>query len=283
MNTLAPGTGTRAPADRDSTPPPPAPGPSPARASLRRLRALGRAELTLLLRNRTSLFVALLMPVGMVALAWSSLQGMDLDGTGVSAAEAVLTGGVGIVLILVVYLNPLSAYVARREERVLKRQRTGELSDAEILAGPALPSVALALAQCALLVLAGWTVWDLSAPQRPDLLMAGLALGSVLLVLLAAVTAAFTRTVESAQLTAMPLLMVSALGSGLFVPLEVLPDTVADICRLLPLTPAMELVQGGWLGGLEAGDALRAPALALAWSALGVFAVRRWFRWDPRQ
>ncbi|TDC24019.1 ABC transporter permease [Streptomyces sp. 8K308] len=251
--------------------------------SLRRLRAVGRAELTLLLRSRSAVFVALLMPVGMVAMSYSASREMDLGDTGLTRMEAVLTGGIGTVLMLVVYLGLVPVLVARREERVLKRLRTGELSDLEILAGAALPSVVLALAQCVVLVAAGALLLDVSAPRQPALMVLGVLLGAVLLAGLAAATAGVTRTVDSAQLTGMPLFMVSVVGSGLFVPLEVLPDRLADVFRMLPLTGVVELVSGGWLGGLTAAEVGRAVALALAWTALAGYAVRRWFRWEPRQ
>ncbi|MDB1086009.1 ABC transporter permease [Streptomyces sp. ACA25] len=248
-----------------------------------RLRSLARAELTLLMRNRTTLFMALAMPPFMVAAIWSSMDRVNLADTGLTAGGMVMTGGIGMVLLLVVYANLVAAFVARREERVLKRLRTGEVPDREILAGTALPSVALALTQCVLLVLAGAVLLDLTAPQRPGLLLAGVVLGVVMMVLLAVATTAFTRTVEAAQITALPLLMVSAVGSGLFVPFELLPDQTAAVLRLLPLSPVMELVRYGWLGGLDGTETLRALGLAVAWTALAVFAVRRWFRWEPRQ
>jgi ABC-2 type transport system permease protein len=55
--------------------------------------------------------------------------------------------------------------------------------------------------------------------------------------------------------------------------------------RLRPVRPAgtvVELVRGGWTGDLSAAEALGAIAKAVAWTALSVFAVRRWFRWEPR-
>ncbi|MEU7136690.1 ABC transporter permease [Streptomyces sp. NPDC046261] len=248
-----------------------------------RVLALGRAELTLLGRNRMALYIALLMPVAMVAAMRRSLEDLDLGASGMSLKEVSITGAFGYILLFAVYQNLVSAYVARREELVLKRLRTGEAGDAEILTGAALPAVGVALAQCAVLVVAGVSWLGLRAVARPELLLAGLVLGVVLSVALAAVTAGWARTVESAQLVTMPLMVVSLLGSGLFLPVEIMPGSLAGICRLLPLTPVVELMRGGWLGGLGAADVLRALGTALAWAALGVFAVRRWFRWEPRR
>ncbi|MEU0099473.1 ABC transporter permease [Streptomyces sp. NPDC006267] len=260
----------------------PAGSPTGPAAVTRRLTALGRAELILLVRNRTAIVVALLLPLVMIFAIHSSLEQVDLGGTGLTVAGATLTGGIGMVLVQVVYMNLVSAYVARREELVLKRLRTGEIPDREILTGTALPSVALALAQCALLVAAGAIAFDLSAPHRPVLLLAGLLLGFLLMPALAAATSVMTRTVQTSQLTTLPLYFASLFGSGLFVPLTVFPDRLASVLELLPMTGVMTLVRHGWLGGVESGELLTAGATALAWTAFGVFAVRRWFRWDPR-
>ncbi|MDJ0345000.1 ABC transporter permease [Streptomyces sp. H10-C2] len=248
-----------------------------------RMLALGRAEATLLWRNRTALYTALLLPVSMVWVLRSAVAKNDLAKSGMSANAVSMSGGIGIVLLFVVYYNLVTAYVARREELVLKRLRTGEPTDLEILAGTALPAAAVALVQCVALVVAGAVMLDLSAPRRPELLVAGVLLGIVLLTALAAASTVFTRSVEVAQLTTMPLLMVSLIGSGLFVPLALLPDRVADVCRFLPVTPITDLVRFGWLGGAGAGQVLCALGLAVAWTVLAVFAVGRWFRWEPRR
>ncbi|WP_107081672.1 ABC transporter permease [Streptomyces sp. SBT349] len=254
----------------------------PDAGARRRMWALARAELTLLVRNRTAVFVSLLMPVVMMGLAYSSSGEMELGGTGLTRGEAVVTGGMGIVLVLVIYTGLIPMYVARREERTLKRLRTGELTDAEILTGAAVPAVVLALVQCAVLVGSGVLAFDIGAPRSVPVLLLGMALGCAMLVAFAAATAGFTKTVESAQITAMPLLTISLTGSGLFVPIEVLPDALANVFRLLPLTSVVELMKDGWLGGLGGAERLRALGLAVVWTALAVFAVRRWFRWEPR-
>ncbi|MFD7031261.1 ABC transporter permease [Streptomyces sp. NPDC059917] len=243
----------------------------------RRLAALGRSELTLLVRNRAALSVALLMPLALVLALRSTLSANGAAAVG----EATLTGGIGAVLLLVVYMNLVSAYVARREELVLKRLRTGEAGDLEILAGTALPAAVLASAQSAVLVLAGAPALHVRAPQDPAVLVAAVLAGIVLLAGLSALTSAFTRNVESAGLTTLPLFLVSMIGSGLFVPADSLPGGVGRVAELLPLSGVMTLVRAGWAGG---DAALLAPAATtLVWIAVTVFAVGRWFRWEPRR
>ncbi|MFD9405451.1 ABC transporter permease [Streptomyces sp. NPDC059989] len=244
-----------------------------------RLTALGRCELTLLVRNRAALSVALLMPALMVFVLRSTLSG----DTAAAVAEATLTGGIGMVLMLVVYMNLVSAFVARREELVLKRLRTGEANDLEILAGTALPAAVLAVGQITVLAVAGAAALDVRMPANPLLLAAAVLAGVVLLAGMAAVTSSFTRNVESAGLTTLPLFLLTVLGSGLFVPADSLPGVLASVSELLPLSGVMALVRAGWSGGAEAYDLLGAALNTLAWVMITVFAVQKWFRWEPRR
>ncbi|WP_233625186.1 ABC transporter permease [Actinoplanes sp. ATCC 53533] len=263
-------------------------------AAMRRTRSIGRAELLLFWRNRTALFNALLVPVLIMGAVAGATMDSDAARDGELRGNALLTTGMlGFVLISVVYYNLVTTYVARREELVLKRLRVGEVTDLEILAGTASPAIAIAAAQIVLFVVAGAALLGLPVPVNAPVLILGAMGGVGVFVILAVASSAFTRTVELAQITTLPVLVVCMLGSGLVVPLELLPGPAADIVRLLPLTPAVELMRLGWLGTTGEGvprdfvgvlGAATAPAMTLAlWAALGVAAVRRWFRWEPRR
>ena len=248
-----------------------------------RLRALGRAELALLGRNRSAVVTALLEPLVLPFSVRPTVDQMDLKGEGLTVGALMVTAAIGFSLLFAVYSSLVSAFVARREELVLKRLRTGELGDAEILAGTGLPAVCLGFVQSALLAVACVVLLDAGAPAMPQLVVLGLLFGLFLSAALAALTATVTRTAESAQVTALPVLFASMMGSGIVIPLQLLPDRVADVCQFLPLSPAIRLISGGWNGDLSGYDALGAVLTALAWTVLAVFAVRRWFRWEPRR
>lgn len=248
-----------------------------------RVFALARGELTLLARNKAALTYALVLPGMLTYSMKTAVEGVDLKGTGLDLGTLLLPGSIGMALVLAVYMNLVGVYVIRREELVLKRLRAGELTDPEILSGSALPAVLLALVQCVLLVGGLSVVLDVAAPKAPYLAVVGLAVGVVQMVMLAAATAAFTKSAESAQLTPVPMMLISMAAGGLFVPLEVMPDQVASVCELLPLTPVVDLVRAGWTGGMSAADALGALATALAWTVLAGWAVRKRFPWEPRR
>ncbi|MFB7379009.1 ABC transporter permease [Kitasatospora purpeofusca] len=268
-------------------------GVGPRSTVVRRLLALGRAEGVLLLRNRTALFTAVLLPVLLIGGLKSVLDQQAESSPGLDVDSLLVNGAVGMVLAFVVYYNLTAAYVARRGELVLKRLRTGEARDVEILVGTAVPSVGLALLMCGVIGVVGASALHLTAPVNPLLLVVGLALAVATLMALAAVSSAFTRTVESAGITTMPVLLLTQFGSGLFVPLEVMPERLADICRLLPSTPAFQLVRVGWFGtdgsaaptGFAGTWATAAPHLVTGgvWLALAVWGAVRYFRWEPRR
>ncbi len=248
-----------------------------------RVFALARGELTLLARNKAALAYALVLPGMLTYSMKTAVEGVDLGGTGLDLGTLLVPGSIGMALVLAVYMNLVGVYVIRREGLVLKRLRAGELTDSEILSGSALPAVLLGLVQCVLLVGGVSVALDVSAPKAPYLAVVGIAVGVVQMVMLAAATAAFTKTAESAQLTPVPMMMLSMVGSGLFVPLDVMPDQVASVCELLPLTPVVDLVRAGWTGDMGVVDVLGSLTTALAWTVLAGWSVRKRFRWEPRR
>jgi ABC-2 type transport system permease protein len=256
---------------------------APTVTAVGRITSLARAELTLLARSRATFFAAVFVPLVLPLSVRSTVEDMDLKGAGLSIGSVILPSAVGFSLLFAVYSSLVSVYAARREELVLKRLRTGELRDAEILMGAAVPSVLIGLVQCLVLVGVCAALLDVGAPEAPLLAVLGLLLGLVMWPALAAVTASFSKSLEGAQVAAMPLLLLSMVASGTVVPFEVMPDRVAAVCELLPLSPVITLIRGGWEGNLSAYEALGAIATALAWTVLAVFAVRKWFRWEPRR
>lgn len=235
---------------------------SSSRQSSHRVAALARAEGILLWRNRLALLNAVILPAALVG-SLKSFGGLGASGAHDFGAM-LLTGLTAFALLIAVYYNLVTAMVARREELVLKRLRTGEATDGEILAGTA------------------------------ALVPVALILGTAVFVLLAAVTAAVTRTVQLAQVTTMPALWLPLVFSGLLFPLAMLPEPLRWVAEALPLTPVMELLRLALTGTTAAGghhlglaatfSAAVIPVLVLtAWIAAAGWAARRWFRWEPRR
>jgi ABC-2 type transport system permease protein len=255
----------------------------------RRVLALASAEIRLLLRNRTAAVNSLLGPallLGSVA-AIAVSNGMELDG------PSFIAKAIGITLILVAYYNLVTTFVARREELVLQRMRTGELTDGEILLGTAVPTLLVTVVQVVVVGVGVVALGRWSAPVDVVLPLLALLGGGALMVVLAAASTSVTRTVEAAQFTTLPLVLAATLFSGLLVPLSGFPERVAEAFRFLPLTPVIELSQLGLVGKTWSGQAVgtagawaAAPvplAVLAGWLVVGSVVARRVFRWAPRR
>ncbi|MEU4423082.1 ABC transporter permease [Actinoplanes sp. NPDC024001] len=256
---------------------------------LNRFRSVSVAELRLFGRNRSAMFSALVLPL-LLAVA---VSGSGIEDSGESAAGTVVTSLLGYVLLAAVYYNLVTTYVSRREELMLKRLRSGELSDTEILTGIASPMIVVALLQMAVFVAAGAVLFGLPVPVNVFLLLGGALGGVVVFVLLAAMSTEFTRTTEAAQVTTLPVMLACLIGSMIYTTLDDAPGALVAVLRALPLTPVVDLMRLGWLGttGTSAAegftgvldDALIPAGILVAWIIVGVVAVRRRFRWEPRR
>ncbi|NMR20399.1 ABC transporter permease [Cellulomonas fimi] len=261
-----------------------------------RVLALVRAEMLLLLRNRTTLLSAVVLtPVGSVFLAGNILvppDGGAPTGGGVATGSDPALGSAVLIMLLmfaltiVVYANITTTLVSRREELVLKRLLSGQPSRAEIIVACASPAVLVLVVELLLgaVALAVW--FDPVRLRDAGSLLLGVVGGVVLFVLLAVASSGLTRTVESAQLTTMPIILVAIMLSGAVVPLEALPDVVGRVAAWTPMHPVVALTQHG-LGVTEAAGGwsdLAQPLAALAlWLAIAAFGALRWMRWEPRR
>jgi ABC-2 type transport system permease protein len=245
--------------------------------------ALARAETTLLLRGKGTLFAALFVPFVVPFSLKNAVDSMDLSGTGLDIGTVLLPAALGLSLLFAVYSTLVGTYVTRREELVLKRLRTGEVRDHEILIGSALPALATCLVQWVVVITGFSLVIGSGVPANPALAVLGALIGVVVAIGLAALTATLSRTSETAAVMAMPLILLTMIGSGVSVPLDVMPGALATIARFLPFTPVLSLLRGGWAGNLDGGGILLAVGSGLAWALFAAWGVRRWFRWEPRR
>ena len=261
-----------------------------SRQSVHRFAALAWAEGVLLRRNRIALLTGVALPAALVL--WLRSSGLDAGGPRGMAAAMLVTWLAAFALLAAVYYNLVTAMVARREALVFKRLRSGEITDAEILAGTAAPAVAIAWVQVAVAAVAAGAASGMDLQVNALLVLAAVLLGTAVFVLLAAVTTVATRTVELAQVTTLPVLMLSLVFSGMLFPLATLTEPLRSVARALPLTLVVELMRLGLTGtaadgrhlGLAAtfGAAVIPVLVLAAWIAAGTWAARRWFRWEPR-
>jgi len=257
------------------------------RFSIRRAASLTRWNAVLLARNRMAFLYAAVFPLAPLALLFTGDRGDPSVGAG--AITTVLL----VASLFTVYYNVLSQFVNRRDELVLKRMRTGEAQDAELLVSIALPGALSALVVSAAVIPLAAALGQ-PLPVNPVLYIAVAALIVTMFTAFAYWTAAWTRSAESAQLTSLPLILLASLGP-MTNTVPDLSDRVRDLLSLTPGAALSDLVRLGWFG-LDGPDATNTtltfaetwghvtePLITVvAWTALAVFLARRSMRWEPR-
>lgn len=253
------------------------------KSSVSRAVGLARFNMVLMARNRTTMIYGFLIPLVPLLLLFAAPETTALAGVaslGLTLVMALLFPG---------YYNLLSMFVTRRDEMVLKRLRTGEVRDTELVASMALPGVVLTVGVMVLSVpIAAIAGFDL--PLNPLLLLVGVLLASGTFAALALWTASWTKTAESAQLTSGPVMLIAL--AGMMAPAA--PESVGRWLKYLPGGAINDLLRVSWFG-LEAGDSegtvsflqtwvevLPALGLLALWAAAALLIARRSLQWEPR-
>lgn len=250
--------------------------------AVRRTTQLARFNGLLMVRNRLTLIYALVLPLSALLVL------VPARGAGDEVAAGPAATTVLMALLFPVYYSVLSMFVTRRDELVLKRLRTGEARDLELVVSMALPGVVITVVTtvvaAVVVALLGWS-W----PVNPLLLLVGVLVATATFAALAVWTASWTQNAEAAQLTSAPVLVLAIAGT--LRPL--LPD---DWHRWVDLTPGaavLRLVEVSWFAR-EPGTgetvtmlgtwwpSLQPILVLVAWTALAVALARRSLRWEPR-
>ncbi|GAA2019955.1 ABC transporter permease [Nocardioides kribbensis] len=280
MSTTTPRTEPTAPA----APATDAAGGSGRGAGVRRVRGLARANATLMTRNRLTLLYAVVLPVLPLVLLLTGPRG------DVAVGAATVVTALMMTLLFPVYYNLLSQFVTRRDELVLKRLRTGETRDAEILVALALPGLVVAVTVSLVTVVVALAL-GAPAPVNPVLYAGAVLLGALMSVALAYWTAAWTRNAEAAQMTSLPVILLLVVGQVAVG----FPDSVQRWTDWTPGAALTALVRIGWFGlddgsttpSLDLADTWSVglqPVLVLVlWTAVGLDLARRSLRWEPQR
>ena len=253
---------------------------TPYAASRRRVLGLARANALLMARNRLTLVYGLVVPLLPLLLLFAGERGNTEVG------GAAVTTTLLMALLFPVYYNVLSLVVSRRDELVLKRLRTGETRDGELVVALSVPGVTIALA-VSLLTLGAGMAAGLPVPENVPLYVVGVLVSAVMFVAFAFWTAAWTRSAESAQMTSLPVITLAVIGTFT----AAMPSRFADVVERTPGGALDQLVRISWFGEAGSRDvgfvdgwvAAGTPLLVLlGWTAVAVWLAARSLRWEPR-
>ncbi|WP_330329793.1 ABC transporter permease [Streptomyces sp. NBC_00536] len=253
------------------------PGPGAAPVS-RMIFAQTALETRMLLRNGEQLLLTVIIPALLLVL-FSTVDIITVpakEGGAAKSVDFLAPGVLALAVMSTAFTGQAIATGFDRRYGVLKRLGASPLPRRALLTAKTLSVLVTEVLQIALLsVIALGLGWS---PQGNPLSVAALLLlGTAAfsgLGLLMAGTLKAEMTLAAANLVFLLLLV----GGGVIVPMEKFPEAVRSVLELLPITALSD----GLRAVLQQGSALPwgDAAVLAVWSALGLGAAARFFRWE---
>jgi ABC-2 type transport system permease protein len=247
----------------------------------RGLAKLTWLEIKVFVREPLGLFGTILMPVALVVVFGQLVSGRRVPPS-VDMNQFVAVDVPVFAAILVLFsavLSLITIIAIYREGGILKRLRATPLRPHTILGAQLIVKLLFTAISLGLMVLAGrrYYAGSLDARAVPFALALLISSGSILA--LGFVIASVVPTARFAQPAGAAILYPMLAVSGLFVPVAALPSALQVVAHAIPLTYAVSLLRGIWLGDswlMHAGDIAVLLAATVAFAALSA----RVFRWE---
>ena len=170
--------------------------------------------------------------------------------------------------------------VQLRERQVLRRLGATPLPRSALLLSQLLHRLTIALAQVVIIVAVGRLVFGVEIGDRIGLLACFCVLGALTFVSLGYLIAALSKTEESVFGITSVLNFPMMFLSGIFFPLEIMPDWIRPVVQAIPLTYLVDALRQTMVGAPPV-HALGLDALVLGiWLAVAAVLSVRLFRWE---
>jgi ABC-2 type transport system permease protein len=206
------------------------------------------------------------------------------------AGESIQTASLGaasffVPSILAMALMQLGVFAAiplvvLREKLVLKRLSATPLRRQTLVGSNVLVRLLLAGVQTVIIVGIGIVFMGVGITGGPLAVAALVILGALTFIALGYVIASFAKTEESAngitQAVSVPMMFLS----GIFFPLELLPDWLRGVAILLPLTYLGDALRQVMVGGVPFAPLAVDVAVLAGWMIVCLFISARYFRWQ---
>jgi ABC-2 type transport system permease protein len=250
-----------------------------------RLAAYGLRGLA---RNPRVLIFTIVFPVVLLVL-FASVFGDSGDAIEIGGAriptDAYFTAGIAAYSIMASAFSTLAiGLTSQRESGQLKRLRGTPLPAWAFIAAQVLRSVALVAAMTLVLFLIGALAYDVEVTGEGALgIVVSVLLGTAAFAALGVALTAVTPSAEAASTIAPFAGVLLGFISGVWIPVDTLPDWLEEVGRVFPLAHLAESLQPAAakpsLGTDLTGEN---AAVMAAWGIAGLVIAARGFRWEPQ-
>lgn len=184
-----------------------------------------------------------------------------------------------VMIALNAVLSLVTIIAIYRESGILKRLRATPLRPYTILTAHVLAKLVFTLITLALMAAAGRKFYPVALDVSWFSFSIALVISTVSILSVGFLVASLVPTARFAQPIGTLILYPMLGASGLFVPIDTLPPALQALSHVLPLTYAVSLLRGIWLGDswlLHGGDLLGLAVVFAICTALST----RVFRWE---
>ena len=193
--------------------------------------------------------------------------------------DFLVPGILGMALMQVGIFSGASM-VVDRQNQILKRLGATPLPRGTLVVSQVVMRLILAVVQAFEIIIAARLLFNVSIAGNWLLLLLVVAVGALAFISLGYCVAAFARTEETAMVLAQIISFPMMFLSGIFFPLETMPDFLAPLIKVLPLTYLGDalrqvMVQSSGIMSLTAEMGILA-----GWLVVGLLISSRFFRWE---
>jgi ABC-2 type transport system permease protein len=245
---------------------------------LKQFIKLTSSELRLFWREPIALFFTFIFPVFFLFLTMEIFVPAD------APKEIVINEVTPSLMVLVITSTAMygvpQTIVFYRQIKFLKRLKGSPVTPVIIMGSFGLANFIVTLLGIALLTVIAMLVYDATLAGSPVSFLASFVLVFLSLAAIFLFIPAVARSERTAIAISQIIFFPMMFFSGVFVPLDMLPDWIRNyISPYLPVTYAVELMQGLWLG-IPLADLTRKVFILLGILCLGLVIAARTFRWE---
>jgi ABC-2 type transport system permease protein len=241
-----------------------------------------RAEQRLFWRNREAAFFTFFLPVIFFLIFGSIYGNTQMSHHQGRAAPFLEAGMIGYGVAATCFAGLGITLVVRRESGVLKRIRATPLPPATYLFAVLASTFVVFVIEAGIIMAIGRILFSVAIPHRIFSLVLTLLLGAGCFAAMGVGITAVVRSSEGSSAVINAVYLPMAIISGTFFNPQTYPEFLRVIAEILPLTHYTQLTRNVMVHNQPFWSDWGAIGVVLLWGAIGLFAAKRGFRWQPQ-
>lgn len=194
--------------------------------------------------------------------------------------DFLVPGILGMALMQLGLMGTAPQLVSLREQQVLRRLGATPLTRTKLLASQVINRLTVGAAQTAVLVIMGVLIFDVTIVGSL-LLLAGIALlGTLMFVSMGYMISGFAKTLDSVTGMASFLNFPMMFLSGIFFPVEIMPEWIRPVVSAIPLTYLVDALRQVMVASPPQFSLTTDFLVLTAWFVVCSLLALRFFRWE---